>query len=524
MSRTIHIILLEDCQDDARLILYELRRAGFDPIGERVESESEFIAQLHPTLDLILADYHVPQFDALRALRLVRERGLDVPVILVTGALGDETAVECLRQGAADYLLKDRLARLGRAVTGALEQKEARERQRRSDQALRDSEARKTAILESAVDAIITVDERGLVESMNPAAECLFGYAAVVVEGQNVNILMPPSYRGEHDRYLQNGLATGTKKLLSFSREIVGRKNDGTTFPMELTVSDVKLGDRRIFTWFARDIFERKQAEQRLKLAAELQGRNLELIRSNQDLDDFASLVAHELQEPMHGIQHYADSVLADSGAQLDPAGRSGLESLSSLARRMVDLINSLLEFSRVGRTKLALEETDLNQLLEEITDSLRVTLEEHDVEVRVPRPLPTIECDGARLGEVFRNLIANAIKYNDKPEKWVEISCGPMPGQASAGYSGNGNVQEQDALVLYVRDNGIGIHDENLDRIFGVFKRPNGVNECSGGHGIGLSIVKKIVERHGGRIWVDSTFGQGTTFSFTLGGAWESS
>ena len=137
MSRPLRVLLLEDRQDDARLILHELRQAGFDPFEERVETELEFLSCLEPTPDLILADYHLPQFDALRALRLVRERGLDVPVIVVTGALGDEAAVECLKQGACDYLLKDRLARLGQAVVHALEQKQARDARRRAEEEIK---------------------------------------------------------------------------------------------------------------------------------------------------------------------------------------------------------------------------------------------------------------------------------------------------------------------------------------------------------------------------------------------------
>ena len=136
MSRPLRVLLLEDRQDDARLILHELRQAGFEPVGDRVETEPDFLAHLDPAPDLVLADYHLPQLDALRALRLVRERGLDVPVIVVTGALGDEAAVECLKQGACDYLLKDRLARLGQAVAQALEQKQARDARRRAEQAL----------------------------------------------------------------------------------------------------------------------------------------------------------------------------------------------------------------------------------------------------------------------------------------------------------------------------------------------------------------------------------------------------
>jgi PAS domain S-box-containing protein len=518
MSRPLQVLLLEDCQDDASLILHELRRAGFEPIGERVETEREFSAQLDLAPDVILADYHQPEFDALRALRLVHERGLDVPVIVVTGALGDEAAVRCLKQGAADYLLKDRLARLGQAVTHALDQKEARADRRRAEQALRDSEARKTAILASAVDAIITIDERGIVESINPAAERLFGHAAVEIIGQKVKLLIPSPFQDEHDGYLAGYLTTGSKKIIGIGREVIGRKNDGTTFPMDLTVSEVQLADRRIFTWFARDISERKQAEQRLKLAAELEGRNQELARSNQDLDDFASMVAHDLKEPLRGIQNFATFLVEDYGGQLDQAGRSKLETLSILARRMGNLINSLLEFSRVGQLDLAMQQTDLNDVVREIVESLRFTLEEHGVEVRVPSPLPALRCDHVRIGEVFRNLITNAIKYNDKPEKWVEIGSGALSGSESAGSSGDESRRQQAPVVLHVRDNGIGIREQHFEKIFGVFKRLHAGDKFGGGHGIGLTIVKKIIERHDGRIWVESIPGQGTTFFFTLG------
>src|SRR5205823_5709398 len=169
-------LLLEDSQDDARLILQELRRAGFEPIGERVETGPDFLARFDPAPDIILADYRLPQFDALDALRLVQERIPDVPVIVVSGALGDEAAVECLKRGAVDFLLKDRLARLGQAVSQALDQARRRDEQRRAEAALRESEARKTAILETALDAIITIDHHGRILEFNPAAEAVFGY------------------------------------------------------------------------------------------------------------------------------------------------------------------------------------------------------------------------------------------------------------------------------------------------------------------------------------------------------------
>jgi HD-GYP domain-containing protein (c-di-GMP phosphodiesterase class II)/PAS domain-containing protein len=189
MPQPLRFLLLEDSQDDARLIIHELRRAGFEPVGERVETEAEFIAHLGPALDVILADYHQPQFDALRALQLVQVWAPDVPVIVLTGALGDEAAVECLRQGACDYLLKDRLARLGQAVDHALDQTRTLAAQRHADASLarqardlakseavlRDQTRLLKSILDSMGDGVIVADETGALLLMNPAAERIIG-------------------------------------------------------------------------------------------------------------------------------------------------------------------------------------------------------------------------------------------------------------------------------------------------------------------------------------------------------------
>ena len=153
--------------------------------------------------------------------------------------------------------------------------------------------------------------------------------------------------------------------------------------------------------------------------------------------------------------------------------------------------------YSRVGRANLAIQETNLDEVVKEVRESLEIVLEERGVELRVPAPLPTLRCDKVRVAEVFRNLISNAMKYNDKPVKWIEV-----------GY---------EAQAFYVSDNGIGIREKHLDAIFRIFKRLHARDQYGGGTGAGLSIVKKIVERHGGRIWIESKFGEGSRFNFTL-------
>ncbi len=400
MSQTLRVLLLEDCQDDARLILHELRHAGFEPTGDRVETEPEFIAQLGTAPDIILADYNLPQFDALRALDMVRQRGLDVPVIIVTGALGDEAAVECVKRGAADYLLKDRLARLGQAVTHALDQKQARDERRRTEEALHESEAFTTAILETALDGIITFEERGIIASLNPAAERLFGYSASATIGQNVRMLMPPPDPEEPDLPLDRYLTTGSKNRIGTAREMVGRKNDGTTFPMELTVSEVQLGDRRIFTGIVRDITERKHAE------LELTRRAHELARSNVELEKFAYVASHDLQEPLRMVGSFTQLLARRYGDQLDTTAKEFIGYIVDGATRMQTLINDLLAYSRVGTRGADFQLINCQDVLDRVLANLKSSIDEtRTVVTHGPLPSSPGRChsDGAVVPELDR-------------------------------------------------------------------------------------------------------------------------
>lgn len=244
----------------------------------------------------------------------------------------------------------------------------------------------------------------------------------------------------------------------------------------------------------------RQELSDRLRAERELEERNTELQRSNQELDDFAYIASHDLKEPLRGIHNFATFLLEDYGDKLDAEGRSKLETLTRLSRRMETLIDSLLQYSRLGRVDLAIDDVDLNGIVGEVVDSIGIGLAELRVEVRIPRPLPVVRCDPVRVRELYYNLIVNGMKYNDKLEKWIEIGW-----------------EDRHPPAFYVRDNGIGIQAKHHDAIFRIFKRLHGRDKFGGGTGAGLTIVKKIVERHNGRIWVDSAVGEGTTVHFTL-------
>lgn len=297
-----------------------------------------------------------------------------------------------------------------------------------------------------------------------------------------------------------------------------------------------------------QEVAERKQAEEersqmlereqsalaevtmRMDQMAQL---NDELKRSNAELDSFAYIASHDLKEPLRGIHNYSFFLLEDYNDTLDEQGRQYLLALMKLTRRMETLIESLLHYSRVGRAELALSEIRLQLIVEETLELLSARLREGNVEVQVPRPLPEALVDQARMGEVFSNLIANAIKYNDKPEKRVEIGYIDVPAsalspqsqedsqaadpQSETPDSASSDARKEEPVVFYVKDNGIGIADRHRESIFRIFKRLHGRDEYGGGTGAGLTIARKIIERHGGRIWVESTPGEGSIFYFTL-------
>ena len=253
-----------------------------------------------------------------------------------------------------------------------------------------------------------------------------------------------------------------------------------------------------------------------LRKADELAKLNVELESSNRELDSFAYIASHDLKEPLRGIHNYSSFLIEDYADVLSEDGVSKLQTLVNLTQRMETLINSLLHFSRLGRMELSLQRTDLNELIQHVIEILRINLQEGTVDIRIPRTLPFVRCDQVQVNEVFSNLIGNAIKYNDKANKWVEI------GFLDLAYSlEERNTQESEApksaVVLYVRDNGIGIREKHLEAIFRIFKRLHGPGQYGGGTGAGLTIARKIVERHGGKIWVESAYGEGSTFYFTL-------
>lgn len=453
--------------------------------------------------------------------------------ILEVAALSLDRSADLARTGEEGFLRRSLFVSAAAILTGIVVSalllrrilgtlRSATLRRECTEAALRRSESRLRAILDASIDPIATIGADGIIRSASRAFGRVFGREAADLVGRNVKLLMPEPVRSQHDAYLERYLKTGTPTVLGRLREVEAERRDGTTFPCEVWINAVEVdeGEEPLFCGVLRDITERKRGEQRLQqYASHLEVANLELAdssktlhdvnaqlrRSNEDLDAFASVASHDLKEPLRGIHNYARFLIEDYGDRLDAEGASRLETLARLAARLSTMIDALLEFSRLGRAGLEVSRTDLHTVVGEVVESLQVMLQERKAEVRIVGNLPTVLCSGPLVAEVFRNLIENAVKYNDRSDPWVEI------GVQEPAISG------RSVPVFTVRDNGIGIRERHFDAVFRLFKRLNGRDQFGQGTGMGLTIVKKIVERHGGEVWIESSVGEGSMFLFTL-------
>ncbi len=362
----LRALLVEDNQLDAELVLRALRKHNFEVSARIVQDEASFTQALHSHCpDIVLADFNLPSWTGMAALDVLRREGLDIPMILVSGAVGDMTAVDCIKRGATDYVLKDGLARLPEAVRRALEERQLRQ--------------------------------------------------------------------------------------------------------------------------------SRRQAEEDLARKVE------ELARSNADLEQFAYIASHDLQEPLRMVTAYTQLLAERYRGKLDAEADKFIGYASEGAMRMQVLIQDLLAFSRVGRAESSDANIDCDGVMEEVLQTLSAAVQESGAVISYSQ-LPQIQGDRTQLGQVFQNLIANAIKFRGKEPPKISVLA----------------ENKDDQWWFEVSDNGIGIPPENAGHVFEVFYRLHARSEYPG-NGIGLAICKKIIERGGGRIWVESQSGSGSHFKFTL-------
>jgi len=358
-------------------------------------------------------------------------------------------------------------------------------------------EAHLTSILNTVPDAMVVIDERGIMQSFSSAAERLFGYTAAEVVGRNVSLLMPSPYRESHDSYLERYLRTGERRIIGIGRVVVGERKDGSTFPMELAVGEMRSSNQRFFTGFIRDLTERQQTEARLQ---ELQSELVHISRLTA-MGEMASALAHELNQPLSAIANYMKGsrrLLERNTDQQSGLLRDAMDKAAEQALRAGQIIRRLRDFVARGESERRVE--SIKKLVEEASALALVGAKDQGIRVRFQfdPAIDLVLADKVQIQQVLINLLRNAVDAMEASQRRELVIA-----TASA---------DDDMISISVTDTGSGIAPEMMPQLFQPF-----VTNKRHGMGVGLSISRTIVEAHGGRIAVEQNPGGGTIFRFTL-------
>ncbi len=375
--------------------------------------------------------------------------------------------------------------------------RQTRVRSRRNADDLRAREAHLRSILDTVPDATVVISEKGMIQSFNAAAERLFGYREAAVVGKNVSMLMPSPYREEHDAYVSRYLTTGEKRIIGIDRVVTGQRKDGSTFPMKLEVGEMRTGDRRFFTGFINDLTERQATEHQLQ---ELQTELARLSRLTA-MGEMASTLAHEINQPLSAISNYLQGcsrLLETIDHPTVPKVRDAMAETTKQTLRAGQIIRQLREFVARGETERRPE--NISKLVEEASALALVGAKESGVKTmfRFQSHTDMVLVEKIQIQQVLLNLMRNAIEaMHDSERKELRVTTSAVEGGM---------------IELSVADTGHGLSETIADRLFQPF-----VTTKPAGMGVGLSISKRIIESHGGRMWAEPNPGGGTVFRFTL-------
>lgn len=356
-------------------------------------------------------------------------------------------------------------------------------------------------LLESAPDAMIVVDQQGLIQLVNSQTEKMFGYDRLELISQPIEILTPKRFRKRHVKHREGYYVEHPVRPMGMGLELYGLRKSGAEFPVEVSLSPLETESGLLVSAAIRDVTKRKRMEEDVqKLNEDLKQRAAQLEAANKELEAFSYSVSHDLRAPLRSIDGFSHVLLEDYSEQLPDEGKNYLERVRAAAQRMAALIDDLLNLSRVTRTALQPKFINLSKIVEEIAQSLQESQPGRQVTFSITPDL-MVEGDPHLLHIVLENLLSNAWKFTSKQEKTV-IEFGQKT-----------HAKER---TFYVRDNGVGFDMAYADKLFGVFQRLHSISEFPG-TGVGLATVQRIIAIHGGRIWAESAEGKGTTFYFTL-------
>jgi two-component system cell cycle sensor histidine kinase/response regulator CckA len=496
MGTPLRVLILEDRESDAELMLHEVRRAGFEVSWDRVDNRESYSAALERVPDVILSDYRLPGFDAMQALAYLRKRGLDIPFIVVSGTLGDELAAACAKNGATDYVLKDRMARLGPAIVQALESRKLREENRHAEDVLRDSEERYRLVTENIADGVFLFDLDGRLVLANRSAERITGYSQEDLRGRSILSLL--TREGAEIAHARMEAARDNQDMSPLVElELV--QKDGRRVLVELNVAMVMKNGLPVGQLaVARDISERRSLEDQLRQAQKMEG-----------IGQLAGGIAHDFNNLLTAIGGRCYLVLN----QLEPDNplRRDLEIVQGAAQRAARLTHQLLAFSR----KQILEPRllNLNAMVADIEPLLqRLIGEDIEVAMDLGSELGIVKADPGQVEQVLMNLAVNArdamVQGGRLTLQTADVSLDEAYARVDTG------VEPGRYVMLAVGDTGHGMDETTQARIFEPFFT---TKEIGKGTGLGLATVYGIVKQSHGHIAVASEPGQGATFKIYL-------
>jgi two-component system cell cycle sensor histidine kinase/response regulator CckA len=498
MRSPLRVLIVEDSKADAELTLLAVRQAGFDPDWTRVESEAGFRASLTPELDVIVSDYTMPEFDAARVLSLLGEKGYDIPVIIITGRTTEDVAVECIKQGAADYLSKDRLGRLGRTITRVLRDKEDREEKKLAENALRESEERYRLLVASIPDVTWSADGKGRNIFISPNVERVLGYTAEdirAMRGGGLFAQVHPEDRREAAARYEALFVSGTP----YDTEYRIRASDGKwVWIRDRAIATFERDGVRYASGLASDITERKRLEAQL-----FQSQKMEAVGR------LAGGVAHDFNNLLTAIIGYSQLLLPTFDK--DDPRRNKVEEIERAGRSATSLTRQLLAFSR--QQVLQPKVMDLNECVANMETMLRRLIGEDIDLVTVMSPdLGRVKADPGQVEQVIINLAVNARDALPHGGKLIIETLDVDLDEQHA--RDRPDIRPGPYVMLAVGDNGSGMDAHTLENIFEPFFT---TKEQGKGTGLGLSTVYGIIEQSGGHIRVYTEPGEGSTFRIYL-------
>ena len=545
-SEALRILILEDVSTDAELVKRELLREGIAFTSMWVDTREAFLEQLVDfSPDIILSDYSMPQFTGREALELVKERHPSIPVIMVTGSINEHTAVECMKAGAIDYVIKENLIRLGQAVLRALEEKKLKEQKEKAETAVRESEKKYRTLIENASEAIIVAQD-GVFKFANPRGEELYGRSKEELASKPFTYFIHEEDREivgiRHERRLK-----GEEIPDTYSFRIIDKNGD---------IKWVEL-KAALFSWegkpatlcFMTDITKRKQAdEEREMLYDELKSLNLELeekvkkrtrelelaVReaeeANSAKSNFLANMSHELRTPLNAVIGFSEVLRDQYFGKLNEKQADYVNDILESGKHLLSLINDILDLSKIEAGKVEFEPSKVNikELLEDSLIMVKEKCMKHgiDLGINITQDLEGLDitADKRRLKQVMFNLLSNAAKFTPDGGK-IRVTA-DLISEFGVRISELKEEEKQSAIQnpkskieVCIADTGIGISPKDLEKIFNEFYQvKGGIRDKTPGTGLGLSLTRRLVEMHGGKIWVESDGEEkGSRFSFTL-------